>query len=123
VVNLVAFYYLSASEILFKKKGDLWWEGPYTRGTTVYASIPIGCEEIENKIKDGRPFWEMIRENDETEKLTIKENKKGKYFGLERDPPCLTILNAQMSDRGQDIIVKSWYSSILKCNCSMLPQL
>jgi hypothetical protein len=37
VVNLVAFYYLSASEILSKKKGDLWWEGPYTRGTTVYA--------------------------------------------------------------------------------------
>jgi hypothetical protein len=22
---------------LSKKKGDLWWEGPYTRGTTVYA--------------------------------------------------------------------------------------
>jgi hypothetical protein len=37
VVNLVAFYYLSPSEILSKKKGDLWWEGPYTSGTTVYA--------------------------------------------------------------------------------------
>jgi hypothetical protein len=37
VDNLVAFYYLCASEILSKKKGDLWWEGPYTSGTTVYA--------------------------------------------------------------------------------------
>ena len=41
----------------------------------------------------------MIHENGETEKL-IKENREGKYFGLERDPPCLTILNAAMSDSG-----------------------
>jgi hypothetical protein len=68
---------------------------------TVYEnqSVPIGCEEIENKIKDCRPFWKMIHENGETEKL-IKENREGKYFGLERDPPCLTILNAAMSDSG-----------------------
>ena len=61
--------------------------------------VPIGCEEIENKIKDGRPFWEMIHENGETGTL-INENKGGKYLGLEKDPPCLTILNATMSDSG-----------------------
>ena len=68
---------------------------------TVYENeaVPIGCEEIENKTKDCRPFWAMIHENGETETL-IEENKGGKYFGLERDPPCLTILNAQMSDSG-----------------------
>jgi hypothetical protein len=68
---------------------------------TVYENeaVPIGCEEIENKTKDCRPFWEMIHENEETETF-IKENKGGKYFGLERDPPCLTILNAAMSDSG-----------------------
>ena len=68
---------------------------------TVYENeaVPIGCEKIENKIKGCRPFWKMIHENGETEKL-IKENREGKYFGLERDPPCLTILNAAMSDSG-----------------------
>jgi hypothetical protein len=37
ILDVQIFYFLSASEILSKKKGDLWWEGPYTRGTTVYA--------------------------------------------------------------------------------------
>jgi hypothetical protein len=29
--NLVAFYYLSMSEILPDEMGDLWWEWPYKR--------------------------------------------------------------------------------------------
>ena len=47
--NLVAFYYLSMSEILPDEMGDLWWEwsykrdwlwwaGPCKRGTTVVSS-------------------------------------------------------------------------------------
>jgi hypothetical protein len=39
--------------------------------------------------------------DDETNTLTIREDKKDKYFGLKSDPPYyLRILNAEMSDRG-----------------------
>jgi hypothetical protein len=48
-----------------------------------------------------RYFWERINEDDEKNILTIREDKKDKYFGLRSDPPYfLRILNAEMSDRG-----------------------
>jgi len=34
--NLVVIYYLGASEIWLDERGDLWWEWPYKRGTTIY---------------------------------------------------------------------------------------
>jgi hypothetical protein len=37
--NLVAFYYLSESEIWPDKRGDLWWEWPYKRENTKYFTI------------------------------------------------------------------------------------
>jgi len=71
----------------------------YTLTVVEGRSVAIECNIIYEK-EYCPPFWERIHENDETNKLTIKEDKKGKYFGLKRDPPCLTILNAEMSDRG-----------------------
>jgi hypothetical protein len=39
--NLVVFYYLRSSEIWTDKRGSLWWEWPYKRGTTVCKRIEI----------------------------------------------------------------------------------
>jgi hypothetical protein len=33
MINLVAFYNLSASEIWPYKTSDLWWDGPYEKDT------------------------------------------------------------------------------------------
>ena len=61
-------------------------------------SVAIECNEF--IIDEKRPpFWEWIHEDDETNKLTIREDKKDKYL-LNSDPPYLRILNAEMSDRG-----------------------
>jgi hypothetical protein len=67
---------------------------------TVYESelVSIRCKEIRNKKYDDQLFWERIDEHKENN-LTIREKIKGR-FDLEIDPPCLTILNAQMSDSG-----------------------
>ena len=63
-------------------------------------SISIECKIIYEE-KYGPPFWERINEDDEKNILTIREDKKDKYFGLRSDPPYfLRILNAEMSDRG-----------------------
>jgi len=62
-------------------------------------SVAIECNIIYEK-KDRPPFWERFNENDETNKLTIREDKKDKYLGLKSDPPYLRILNSEMSDRG-----------------------
>ena len=63
-------------------------------------SVAIECN-INYEKKYCTPFWERIHENDETNILTIREDKKDKYFGLKSDPPYfLRILNAEMSDRG-----------------------
>ena len=56
----------------------------------------IKCSEIRNNKNDGQPYWERIDENGESCNMTIKEDK----YCLERYPPCLKILNVQMSDRG-----------------------
>ena len=68
---------------------------------TVYECelVSIRCKDIRNKKIDDQLFWERIGEHDEENNLTIREKKKGR-FDLEIDPPCLTILNAQMSDSG-----------------------
>ena len=60
--------------------------------------VSIKCYEIINKKKDYQLFWERIDEHEENN-LTIRE-KKGDIFDLETDPPCLKILNVQMSDSG-----------------------
>ena len=61
-------------------------------------SVAIECNEF--IIDEKRPpFWEWIHEDDETNKLTIREDKKDKYL-LNSDPPYLWIFNAEMSDRG-----------------------
>jgi hypothetical protein len=63
-------------------------------------SVAIECKIIDEE-KYGPPFWERINENDETNILTIREDKKDKYLGLKSGPPYnLWILNAEMSDRG-----------------------
>jgi hypothetical protein len=63
-------------------------------------SVAIECN-INYEKKYRPPFWERINEDDEKNILTIRENKKDKYFGLKSDPPYfLRILNAEMSDRG-----------------------
>ena len=56
--------------------------------------VLIECSEIRNNKNDGQPYWQRIDENGEKKSLTIKEGK----YGLKRDPPCLNILNLQMSD-------------------------
>jgi hypothetical protein len=68
---------------------------------TVYETeeVSIKCNEIKNEKKDDQFFWERIDERDENKNLTIREDKEGKYR-LKRDPPCLMILNVQMSDSG-----------------------
>ena len=33
--NLVVLFYISTSEIWHDKRGGLWWEGPFKKGTTV----------------------------------------------------------------------------------------
>ena len=68
---------------------------------TVYKSelASIRCKEIRNKKDEDQLFWERIDEHDEENNMIIREKKEGR-FDLEIDPPCLTILNAQMSDSG-----------------------
>ena len=68
---------------------------------TVYETeeVSIICNEIRNNKNYGEPYWERIDGNGKSCNLTIREDKEGKY-GLKRDPPCLKILNVQMSDRG-----------------------
>jgi hypothetical protein len=49
-------------------------------------SVAIECNI--NYEKEYRPpFWERINEDDEKNILTIREDKKDKYFGLRSDPP------------------------------------
>ena len=63
-------------------------------------SVAIECKIIDEE-NYCQPFWERIHENDETNILTIREDKKDKYSGLKCNPPYyLWILNAEMSDRG-----------------------
>jgi hypothetical protein len=68
---------------------------------TVYESelVSIRCKEIRNNKYDDQPFWQRIDEHNEENNLTITKKIKGR-FDLEIDVPCLTILNAQMSDSG-----------------------
>ena len=68
---------------------------------TVYENelVSIGCSKIRNNKNDDQLFWERIHENDEKNKLTIRENTEDR-FNLSKDPPRLTILNAQISDSG-----------------------
>ena len=65
---------------------------------TVYEKelVSIRCEKIRNDKENDQLFWEKVDEHGKN-KLKINENKKDR-FDLKRDPPCLTILNAQMSD-------------------------
>jgi hypothetical protein len=67
---------------------------------TVYENeeVSIRCEKIRNNKENDELFWRKVDEHG-TNKLKINENKKNR-FDLKRDPPCLTILNAQMSDSG-----------------------
>ena len=68
---------------------------------TDYVSelVSIRCKKIRYKKNDGQLYWEKIDENGESCYLTIREKIEGR-FDLETDPPCLTILNAEMSDSG-----------------------
>jgi hypothetical protein len=68
---------------------------------TVYENelVSIRCKEIRNKKNDDQVFWEKFDEHDQENNMTIREKKEGR-FDLEIDPPCLTILNVQMSDNG-----------------------
>jgi hypothetical protein len=65
---------------------------------TVYETeeVVIGCSKIRNNKNCGEPYWERIGGNGESCNLTIIEGK----YGLKSDPPCLTILDVQMSDSG-----------------------
>ena len=67
---------------------------------TVYENelVSIRCEKIRNDKENDQLSWEKVDEHGKI-KLKINENKKD-TFDLETDPPCLTILNAQMSDSG-----------------------
>ena len=67
---------------------------------TVYEneSVSISCEKIRNDKKNDQLFWEKVDEHGKS-KLKITGNKKDR-FDLKRDPPCLTILSAKMSDSG-----------------------
>jgi hypothetical protein len=60
--------------------------------------VSIRCKKIRNDKENDQLFWEKVDEHGKN-KLKINENKKDR-FDLETDPPCLTILNAQMSDNG-----------------------
>jgi hypothetical protein len=68
---------------------------------TVYEreEVLIECSKIRNNKNDGQAYWERIDENGYSCNLTIREDTDGKYR-FKRDPPCLTILNVQMSDSG-----------------------
>jgi hypothetical protein len=56
-------------------------------------SVAIECN-INYEKKYCPPFWERINEDDETNILTIREDKKDKYLGLRSGPPYyLRILN------------------------------
>ena len=68
---------------------------------TVYESelASIRCKKIRNKKKDDKPFWERIAQHHGENNLKIRKKKEGR-FELEIDPPCLKILNAEMSDSG-----------------------
>ena len=72
---------------------------------TVYEKelVSIRCEKIRNDKENDQLFWEKVDEHGKN-KLKINENKKDR-FDLKRDPPCLTILNAQMSDSDTIIAV------------------
>ena len=65
---------------------------------TVYETeeVSIKCNEIKNKKRNDQVFWEWI---DENKKMT-RRVKKGDGFDLETDPPCLKILDVQMSNSG-----------------------
>ena len=89
-ITLLSFVFFSVPIIELKGHTFIVDEG---------KSVAIECN-INYEQMCCQPFWERINENDETNKLTIREDKKDKYFGLKRDPPCLTILNAEMSDGG-----------------------
>ena len=67
---------------------------------TVYETeeVSIKCNEIINKKKDDQLFWERNDEHEENNS-TIRLTK-GDTFDLETDPPCLKILNVQMSNSG-----------------------
>jgi hypothetical protein len=67
---------------------------------TVYENelVSIRCEKIRNDKENDQFVWEKVDEHGKI-KLTINENKKDR-FDFEIDPPCLTILNPQMSDSG-----------------------
>jgi hypothetical protein len=68
---------------------------------TVYETeeVSIICNEIRKNKNDGKPYWERIVEDDKKKKLTIRL-EKGDGFDLETDPPCLKILDVQMSNSG-----------------------
>ena len=68
---------------------------------TVYETeeVSIKCNEIRNKKRNDQVFWERIVEDDKKHKLTIRL-EKGDEFYLETDPPCLKILDVQMSNSG-----------------------
>ena len=67
---------------------------------TVYENelVSIRCEKIRNDKENDQLFWEKVDEHGKNQ-LKINENRKDR-FDLETDPPCLTILNARMSDSG-----------------------
>ena len=67
---------------------------------TVYENefVSIKCKDIRNKKKEDQLFWERIDEHGKN-KLKIREKKEDR-FDLEINPPCLKILNAQISDSG-----------------------
>ena len=67
---------------------------------TVYESelVSIRCKEIRNDKENDEIFWEKVDEHGKIQ-LKMNENKKNRFY-LKRDPPCLTILNARMSDSG-----------------------
>ena len=58
----------------------------------------IRYKEIRNKKNVDQLFWERIDEY-EKNNMTIRQKEEGR-FKIEIDPPCLTILNAQISDSG-----------------------
>ena len=68
---------------------------------TVYETeeVLIECSKIRNNKNCGEPYWERIVEDDKKHKSTIRL-EKGDEFDLETDPPCLKILDVQMSNSG-----------------------
>ena len=68
---------------------------------TVYEreEVLIECSKIRNNNNDGQAYWQKIDEKGYSCNLTRREDTEGKYR-LKRDPPCLMILNVQMSDSG-----------------------